>query len=169
VRENRNNNASKNNKLTVGRSKRKKSEGLSAVAVFRHESKFHIKDEGTNYYSVFNAISNYGSDSFADFDDSQDPDKEKGDNDDDEEDNGTLIMAYDKEGNEVWVPKTMLEELGPSATVLPTDEMPGKKKGCCGFLHGQTSKKYVSSMLALQVIVNIVGLVGLVLVFVFYH
>ena len=81
-------------KLTVGRSKRKKSEGLSAVAVFRHESKFHIKDEGTNYYSVFNAISNYGSDSFADFDDSQDPDKEKGDNDDDEEDNGTLIMAY---------------------------------------------------------------------------
>jgi len=168
VRKNKNTNVNKNNQLTVGRSKRNKGEGLSAVAVFNQESKFHIKDEGTNYYSVFNAASNYGSDSFADFDDSQNPDKE-GDDDDDEEDNGTLIMAYDNEGNEVWVPKTMLEELGPSATVLPTDEMPGKKKGCCGFLYGQTRKKYVSSMLALQVIVNIAGLIGLVLVFVFYH
>lgn len=78
----------------------------------------------------------------------------------------TLIMAYDKEGNEVWVPKTMLEELGPSATILERKEVGVVKRGCLS-LDG-VGKCRIYFMLLIQIIVNIAGAVGIVLAVLFY-
>lgn len=130
-----------------------------ASGIFEHESVFHRNRQYDSTVAVstnYPLLGSYVSDST--FGASY---TEVTDNDEDEEEkNGTCIFAWDKHGNELWVPKGMIDELGPSATVETTINT-SKSRRC---LDGHRNY-YGFSMLFLQILVNLGGIAGIVLVY----
>jgi len=138
------------NNLKKRQRQRRSREGASTI--FHLESVYHKKGD-----SAMDWGSHYTSASSSDYFEEDEIEE----NDEDEDKNGTFILAWDKDGKEVWVPKGMLEELGPTATIktkhIPEDE-DGKK---CGCLNAANRGCRGYTMFALQVIVNLVGVAGI--------
>jgi len=127
-------------------------------SIFQNESQFHLRgNDNRSYYDAFNSVNSSVTGTTADF-------KDDTKNQDDEED-GTLVVALDKDGYEIWIPKSKLKTLGNSAAVKETQEKATAKGGC---LHVQgMGPGRAWSMLILQIIINAAGLVGVILIIVF--